>query len=174
MNNTSKCWLIANFETVATTILVVLYVLVALFFQGDVTEGVTMGLVYGTYCLIIPGAVVSTPPSFSKTVLIFLLTLGGAVFFLFAENKSALPDWITSLWVVADIVAFGVGFFIARYAHVHFSEVVSRRMLYWNSRVSLFEERWKYALDRFSVAAFYTLYGVASVISLIYMLGNQT
>jgi hypothetical protein len=172
MSTTSKSWLIANLETVATTILIVLYVLIALVWQGNVTEGITIGLVYSCYCLILPGAVVSVPPSFAKTILIFLLTLAGAVLFLFAKDTTVLSGWMISLWVLVDSIAFVAGFCIARYAHVHFSEVLSRRMLYWNSRVSIFEEQWKYALDRFSVAAFYILYGVTSIILLIYVLSN--
>jgi hypothetical protein len=80
------------------------------------------------------------------------------------------PTWfsITYLSVFAGISV--VSFFIARYAKYNFDEVVSRRMLYRNSSVSMFEMEWKYTIDRFCIATFCLLDATVSIVVLIWFL----
>lgn len=49
------------------------------------------------------------------------------------------------------ISAFVVSVLVAIYAYANFDDVVDRRWLYRHSDVSIYEEEWKYALNRFAV-----------------------
>ena len=56
-------------------------------------------------------------------------------------------------WIFFSVVSVIAGWF-AYYIYKNFNEVVSRRMLYRNSNVSLFESRLKYTLSKFSSISF--------------------
>lgn len=49
------------------------------------------------------------------------------------------------------ISAFVVSVLVAIYAYANFDDIVDRRWLYRHSDVSIYEEEWKYALNRFAV-----------------------
>lgn len=49
------------------------------------------------------------------------------------------------------IAAFVVAVFVAIFAYSNFDDIVDRRWLYRHSDVSIYEEEWKYALNRFAV-----------------------
>lgn len=55
--------------------------------------------------------------------------------------------WTWFIW--AAIPAFLFGLVCAIYANRNFDDVVSRRFLFRNSNVSVFEVRWKYTFNRF-------------------------
>ena len=56
-------------------------------------------------------------------------------------------SWSWLIW--AAIFSFAFGLAGAFYANRNFDDVVSRRFLYRNSDVSVFEEQWKYTFNRF-------------------------
>ena len=56
-------------------------------------------------------------------------------------------SWSWLIW--AAIFSFAFGLAGAIYANRNFDDVVSRRFLYRNSDVSVFEEQWKYTFNRF-------------------------
>ena len=56
-------------------------------------------------------------------------------------------SWSWLIW--AAIFSFAFGLAGAIYANRNFDDVVSRRFLYRNSVVSVFEEQWKYTFNRF-------------------------
>lgn len=71
--------------------------------------------------------------------------------------------WTWLLW--AAIPAFLFGLVCAIYANRNFDDVVSRRFLFRNSEVSVFEVQWKYTFNRF-YAGFVTVFAFALEIML--------
>ena len=86
----------------------------------------------------------------------YILMLGSAIFFTWymkqpefpAENTALIKSLLTWFWIAFPIATV-IGGWMAAYTRANISEVLSRRMLYRNSNVSLFEYAWKYTLDRF-------------------------
>ena len=66
-------------------------------------------------------------------------------------------DW--SWLVTASIPALLFALFSSIYAYRNFDDVVSRRFLYRNSNVSVFEVQWKYTFNRF-YAGFMTVFAI--------------
>ena len=64
-------------------------------------------------------------------------------------------QWAWLIWL--SFPSLILGFITGRYANLNFEDVVSRRFLYKNSRVSIFEVKWKYTINRFW-AGFMTLF----------------
>jgi len=56
---------------------------------------------------------------------------------------------------------------VAIYTYNNFDEVVSRRMLWRNSNVSLFNEQLKYSIGRFIASFFFFLFVVLALVALI-------
>jgi hypothetical protein len=74
---------------------------------------------------------------------------------------------IVWMWIslVAGII---IGTKLAIYTRQNIDEIVSRRMLYRNSRVSLFSITWLYTLDRFSgIASSVTIGSIAIMASIL-------
>ena len=66
-------------------------------------------------------------------------------------------DFILAVSLVSGAV---ISIPIARFANRNFSEIVSRRMRWRSSNVVLFEEKWKYVINRYLVCTF----GICSII----------
>jgi hypothetical protein len=58
-------------------------------------------------------------------------------------NKAIIAFWI--VFIIASIISA----VIAVYAYRNIGEILSRRMLYRNSNIGIFEYTWLYTLDRF-------------------------
>jgi membrane protease YdiL (CAAX protease family) len=88
----------------------------------------------------------------------YLLSLGAIIFVICVtvysypnmdiETIAIAKQYIRMFWVVFAVVSLISGW-LAYYTYIHYDEVLSRRMLWRNSRVSIFEYRWIYTLDRF-------------------------
>jgi len=153
---TLKYWLIANFE-IAILLLTLIIGGITIWGLGDgLHDNIThAGLaVLGLVLLFVIPTQRGTL-QFGK----YILMLGGVIFFAwFLKNSegSNMTDadialWefcIRRFWIVFSI-ATAISVFFAVYAFINFDEVVSRRMSWRNSNVSLFEISILYTLDRF-------------------------
>lgn len=153
---TFKSWLIANLEIVYCLLLVLIIVGVALF--GDIPKNTWLIVALISLCVFLP-AIVGIKHGFIG----FLIGgIGSAIWLIpviVDSNKS-------TLLIVFAAIAFVTGVLLAIYAYMHFDDVVSRRFLYRNSAVSVFEESWKYAFNRF-FAGFILVWGLAMEILVI-------
>lgn len=156
-------WLIANFETVETIVLSLVFCL--LIFRGtDWAAGEDRNFCIGlVVSMILLMAVPSlfTAKSFGVTLVFFIFIIGGLIYT--ALNLSVIkPEaQIYSIAVKllissvpAFILAIPVGVFTAK----NMDEVVSLRMLYVNSNVDMFEMTLKYTLNRFMTAFIYLVW----------------
>ena len=150
MNATFKSWIIANFE-------IIIFCLV--FFGGVLFIAVyDMTLIieykdYFLYSAIIIATLTFPINNVGAGFLKYIITLAINVFIAALAYLS--PDEIVLSGAIIPCCCLFVGASVfggmmAHYTHLHFREVVSRRMLYHNSKVNLFGIKWKYILDRFS------------------------
>jgi hypothetical protein len=80
----------------------------------------------------------------------YFLVLGAAILCTLGAHQPdhEISQGVWFIWI-NFAAASAIALWPAIYAYRNIDEVVSRRMLYRNSNVSLFEFSWKYALDRF-------------------------
>lgn len=64
------------------------------------------------------------------------------------DLKSALTTFEWIFIVIVFITSFTISILVSSYTYKNFNEVVSRRMLWRNSNVTLFNERLKYSINR--------------------------
>jgi hypothetical protein len=173
MESTSKCWLIANFEIVAYVLTLIVSILLLLLGRlFGLMDFEKVGEVIGYSALI--AALLSLPTKrgvfqYGRYVLLLLPGIG-----MFMGTGEA-PVWVIILyWTVLVIVSIISGV-IAAYAYDNIDEVVSRRMLYRNSNVSLFEFTWRYTLDRFcSIAVSILVCGIWLLVMIVVAFGGFT
>ncbi|MDR0829702.1 MAG: hypothetical protein LBN95_06285 [Prevotellaceae bacterium] len=152
--DTFKCWLIANFEIAMCLLTAIVGSIV--FFVFSSFENEKAGSIY----LVMFGILLLTIPTKRGTLQFgkYILMLGGVILLMWAlkENK----DWVANIdramfshftvwfWWLFSIASL-ISAFLAYYTFVNFDEVTSRRMLWRNSNVNLFEISLLYTLDRF-------------------------
>ena len=153
-----KCWFIANFEIFMLLLTAITSSII--FWRGAGIEHETALLVYlyglfGVFLLTFPTN--RSAWQFGK----YILMLGGVVFLTWAvksqgwamsnlteNNQELTSSFLTYFWIVFSIATVISGW-LAYYTYVNIDEVISLRMLWKNSNVSLFEFSWLYTLDRF-------------------------
>jgi hypothetical protein len=152
-SNTFKCWLIANFEIAMILLTFIIGSIIFWGFGGIKKEGAldVYVSVFGLLLLTIPtkrGVL-----QFGK----YILMLVGIILLMWGIREGWITDvlWqekfsliITWFWIIFS-VATVMSCYLAYYTFVNVNEVVSRRMIWRNSNVSLFEYTWLYTLDRF-------------------------
>jgi hypothetical protein len=156
MDATTKSWFIANFEIasfVCTVIAGAIIATIITIIKGGMAVGAALiACVYGGFFLslfTIPTKLESL--GVTKYILFLLISVLFTCAICMSEEET--PYYVTfilySYWGIF-IAGSYFGGVIARYTYRNFQEVVSRRMLYRNSNVSLFEIKWRYVLDRFT------------------------
>lgn len=169
-------WLIANFETIATIVLGTVFCLL-IFCGTDWAAGEDRNFCIGlVVSMILLMAVPSlfTAKSFGVTLVFFILIIGSLIYTALnlsvikpeAQTYSIAVKLLISS-VPAFILAIPVGIFTAR----NMDEVVSRRMLYVNSNVDMFEMTLKYTLNRFMAAFIYLVW--AGLWGAVYLTAKQ-
>jgi hypothetical protein len=155
MKKTFKSWLVANFETAIgglISAIIGLFLIFSLFvMEFAQIDDAILYLLYSISFASVPWAVCTL--AVGKAMYI-LLILAGILLHVysglpeFADFHAILRIAIPCYWGIF-VVSNVISGFLARYAYLNFAEVVSRRMLWRKSKVTLFETRWKYALNRF-------------------------
>lgn len=147
-----KSWLIANYENVMAIILIALFEV--FLFTSDIVpiENRKVFAGYGALMLLMGIGIIGGAASRSTLLDIFnLLIIVIAYIIVFCAKLSysvEIPLWILMISLfVSCCMAIGAVLFTVN----HINDVLSRRMLYFNSNVSLFEITWKYAFNRFVV-----------------------
>lgn len=181
-----KSWLVANIEVILIVFTVLLSIACFLFFPKTEKSGtaVTALIIFSiVLCVIIVACVRN-----GIAALFVIALLVGAIFSEnkkratvnpsteteVVEQQTLTPEqeefnntmddilnnikWSSFIWLGIIACIFGIG--TAVYACINFEDVVSRRFLYRNSTVSVFEEQWKYTFNRF-YAGFMTFSAIA-------------
>jgi hypothetical protein len=85
---------------------------------------------------------------------ILMMAVGDAVSLELLNNETFVRWVVLPYLIVAGIVSIGFSIYIAKFTWNNFKEVVSRRMLWRNSNVGLFQKRLEYSLSRFVATLF--------------------
>lgn len=138
---TFKSWLVANLEIIYILALILIILAAALF--GYLNDENWPVIACASVLLLIVSFL-----SIKHGLVGFIVAMvfGGVYLFFFLNEIVA--ERIPYL-LIMGAVALVSGIVIAIYSYRHFDEVVSRRFLYRNSNVSVFEQAWKYAFNRF-------------------------
>ncbi len=148
IGNTAKYWILAN----TNYLLIAIYMILsgAAFIADGFHPGCMDLSLFLTICPALAGF------SFrDKSVLVnILIALFGGVYVM-----SFGDDALTLILLVSFVSGAVLSIPIARFANRNFDEIVSRRMRWRSSNVVLFEERWKYVINRYVVCTF----GICSI-----------
>ncbi|MDR1584085.1 MAG: hypothetical protein LBS55_12685 [Prevotellaceae bacterium] len=176
---TFKYWMVANFEIISTIVAGLISLLLALCFYNekqhpDMSKGkfiVSIIFVLLMSCAQAKGRFFSI----GKYILILIVIL---LYFIAVVFISKAEEVSTAIGMPAAAVVFAfiflvagtiVGIKLAIFTNRNIDEIVSRRMLYRNSSVQLFEIKWVYTLDRFAgVASSVTIGLCVMMYALIY------
>lgn len=143
---TFNCWLIANFEITTTLLTIIATSIIFWGFAG--------GLDNKTACVIyIVGGIslLATIPMNRVVIQLgkYIIMLIEVTFFMIIKRDDTTTDiffqWFWLFFGIASVISA----FLSLYTYTNFNEVVSRRILWRNSNVSLFENPLLYALERF-------------------------
>ena len=159
-NSTFKCWLIANFEIVLFwTVTIIGGLFLLLFARDRIVLSNEISEENGLFMLVLIGAMVlaGTMPTsnnaFQYTKVLSYIALPIFLTWLLLDVKedgeSFVSVIIAIVWIIF-IIASAIGGWLAVFTYRNMDQVVSRRMLFRNSKVSLFEFAWRYSLDRFA------------------------
>lgn len=168
-----KSWLVSNIGGV----FVFVYFIISLIFMNrgfeilrqsdsfDPTMAVAEAKLLSAFCLFFISAVVAViiysvaDGGFFGSLLvglfgILVITLGLFLVWGGLTGWEGLQKTIAGYGAYISIYyisAFVVSVLVAIYAYANFDDIVDRRWLYRHSDVSIYEEEWKYALNRFAV-----------------------
>jgi|GEM_PF-1056541 hypothetical protein len=166
--NTFKCWLIANFEIAMPFLTLLIGSIVVWIFGANIVampdnEFGTKGEVWLMFAMVVGFILLLSIPTNRGTLQFgkYILMWGGIIYFVWfykenplggealTETQIALYEHIRMwFWIIFSVVS-AISGYLAFYTFVNFDEVTSRRMLWRNSNVSLFEISMLYTLDRF-------------------------
>lgn len=158
-------WIIANVESI-TTLIVVATFEVLLFTSPAEIDNRLLAAIMGPILVALVKAIIGGIPSKGTvTDIVNLLLAAGAIYAAtaMAGNYASLAGLggFAIGWGIAALIAAIVA---AVFTAVNIDEVVSMRMLYHNSNVSLFEITWMYTFNRF-VTVFASITGSALIIA---------
>lgn len=159
---TFYAWLIANVESITTLLMIAAFELF-LFTDSSVTMEMDNRMelaLWGILIVSLGKSLLGGIPSRNVlTDVINLLIIVALYVILFAFSIAGLehqePLFTSVFWITLSvcIVSLSIAMMAAFFTCHNMDEVVSRRMLYHNSNVSLFEITWMYTFNRF-VAVF--------------------
>jgi hypothetical protein len=168
---TFKYWMVANFEILAVVVAGFISILLVLCFYNeeqhpDMSTGNMIGMViFISFLICMQGKSRYTSLIKYLIVLLFCVIAAIVIFVGPIEDEGfKIPRIVAVFFVIFFVAGTIIGVKLAIFTNRNIDEIVSRRMLYRNSSVALFEIKWVYTLDRFA--------GVASSITLC--LGSMT
>lgn len=181
--STFGAWFIANYEVFSTLLLFVVYV--ACFFVSGVYdvvrglaadgegEAVWLVLLLGALCVLFAKTFFYVPVANRGADWITLVVNVVWVVLIYNKLNGSEADGFVGVMLAEVGVSFVWALLLARSTYRNFDEVVSRRMLYRNSRVELFSGAWSYTMNRF-VAVFCNTNGLLLIsTAIIALAGNE-
>lgn len=166
-----RSWLLANFETVANILIFATAIIIAVIQAPDATASEEAKNDYWAIALVFGGALfgicavlcATSGISFFSDLMRLLGSIVAVALIIVGLYSDYSGDVNSELdlspyykpALISSIVAAVVGGIIAIasacFVYSNFGDVASRRMLYRNSKVDLFDIQWKYTFNRFVV-----------------------
>ena len=144
-------WLIANMESITSTILIIFYEVIL--FTTDVKiADITQAAIFGPLIIVIGKGLMGGMPSKSTSgdiINLVLILLVYFLVFLFKENEEHKEG--CELFIYSGIISLAIAIVTAIFTCRNMDEVVSRRMFYVNSNADIFDITLKYTFNRFVI-----------------------
>ncbi|MCL2598049.1 MAG: hypothetical protein FWD66_10475 [Paludibacter sp.] len=158
MNSTFKCWLIANFEITFCIITLIVGSISFFIFADKGNVGVVrLYLFTGFFLFALNVPTKNGTFQYGKYIVmlgfIILVTIFGTKTTDISNHTLGYRVIMLVIWI-SFVIANGISAWMAHYTYNNMDEVLSLRMFWRNSNVSLFEITWKYTLDRFCNISF--------------------
>lgn len=151
-------WIIANFEGVLISIVLTISAIFLFSNHPIKDDGEILSikeiLEFFTISVVFLAGLTLQTKSCAVGVIKYLLLLA---FLIWGRGILGDSQLLNLSWTLAWIVFAGsnvIGMISAIYVFLNFDDVVSLRMLYRNSSVSLFEIEWQYIIERFTCISF--------------------
>ena len=162
---TAIAWIIANVEGI-TTLIVVAAFEVLLFTSSAEIDNKPLAAIMGPILAALVKTIIGGIPSKGTvTDIVNLLLAAGAIYMATAlANTHTQLGGLGGIAIGCGIVALAAAIAAAVFTAANINEVVSLRMFYQNSNVSLFETTWMYTFNRF-VTVFASITGSALIIA---------
>lgn len=151
-------WIIANFEGILLSIVLAISAII-LFSNSPMKDDGTILYIKEilelfTISAVFLAALTLQTKSCGVGVIKYLLLLAFLIWGhgIFKDSQLQILSW-TLAWIVF-VGSSVIGIISAIYVFLNFDDVVSLRMLYRNSSVSLFEIEWQYIIERFTCISF--------------------
>ncbi len=156
-------WIVANIEIVLAVITTILSILILVFgLDSNYTEEQFINIFVAGVIMFVFYCIIAAMKSFGTSLFIFLCALSIFMFGPTLELKQELGEPFSVIhnyilgsygigWLIFSISCL-LGIMTAVFSAVNFDEVTSRRMLYRNSNVSMFESQVMYVINRFCTA----------------------
>lgn len=151
-NHTFAAWLVANYETLTNIIAIAAYAVVAA--RADIPAGeskATIITMTAILFLLTKGIMGGAPSKSAKADIVPLLFTLIAYAACLLPGSHGIPEipGLKPLLIASALISLVLATIAATFTCRHFEEVVSRRMFYLNSHVSLFSSTLSYTLNRF-------------------------
>mgnify|MGYP000785087328 FL=1 len=153
-------WIIANFEGVLISIVFAISAIILFSNPPMGDDGTILStkaiLELFTISAVFLAALTLQTKSCGVGVIKYLLLLAFLIWGhgILEDSQLQILSW-TLAWIVF-VGGSVIGIVSAIYVFLNFDDVVSLRMLYRNSSVSLFEIEWQYIIERFTCISFAT------------------
>jgi low affinity Fe/Cu permease len=154
---TFKYWMVANFEILAAVVAGFISILLVLcFYNEEQHPNETVGdvvIVFFFLFLLTCAQGKSRYLSLIKYIIALLICIGVTLVSSDGETTTEISTTVIVFWWIFLVAGTIIGIKLAIFTNRNIDEIVSRRMLYRNSSVDLFEIKWLYTLDRFAGTA---------------------
>lgn len=151
-------WIIANFEGILLSIVLAISAIILFSNSPMKDDGTILSikeiLELFTISAVFLAALTLQTKSCGVGVIKYLLLLAFLIWGhgIFKDSQLQILSW-TLAWIIF-VGSSVIGIISAIYVFLNFDDVVSLRMLYRNSSVSLFEIEWQYIIERFTCISF--------------------
>ena len=148
---TLNAWLIANIESITTTILIIAFE-IALFTTDIKVADITQVAIFGPIIIAIGKVLIGGMPSKSTSgdiINLGLLLLTYFLIFLLKENEEYREGCL--FFMYSGFISLAIAIVTAIFTSRNMNEVVSKRMLYTNSNADIFDITLKYTFNRFVI-----------------------
>jgi lipid-A-disaccharide synthase-like uncharacterized protein len=175
---TFKYWLIANFEIIIGVVTILVNIILWLCTYDEERPKEMSANLTGWMFFSLTAVVFYSSPTEScsvslfKYIVLLLLSILILLIHIYIEkdDPSQIPlsiiVWGWFIFVAGTVIGIRYAIFTKR----NIDQIVSRRMLYRNSSVQLFEITWKYTLDRFACIASSIIICLGTTVGSIYIL----
>ncbi|MGL5959571.1 MAG: hypothetical protein ACRCY6_02345 [Bacteroidales bacterium] len=188
MNAITRFWIVANFEVLVSIVVAITLIPSYTMFAVNIhnVEAIFFMIFFVVGAIFLPIILAIVPPAMKRSglrvlivgsavyllvLIILLCALIGGLPYEFSQVQWIINCVLLPLFMLTLLVALA----LSQIAYRHLEKVSTQRLLYANSKASVFNDPWRYAIDRFfnvSFSAFVGFCGIGLSFGLMYILNH--